>query len=551
MWKRNLFFIGVCLLGLAALGANLAPLPRPAAHRELPTVDIPPDLAELIARLDATFEQQWSAAGITPTGRADDLTLARRMSLALAGTIPSLEEIRLLEAQSPDHRAAWYLEGLLADRRTHDYLAERLARMLVGVEDGPFIIYRRRRFVSWLSDELRANRPYDQIIRQVLSDTGLWTDHPATNFITVTIKADQEKDPDAKQLAGRTARALLGIRMDCAECHDHPFDRWKQSDFEHLAAFFGQAKQSFAGIQDDASRSFELEGRKTGKMEPVPAAVPFQSELLPDDGTLRERLAVWVTHPANRAFARATVNRLWAVMFGRPLVEPIDGLNSSWGVPAAIDLLAADFAEHGYDLRRLIRAIALSAAFSRASAAVDDATADADPAAAAAWAAFPLVRLRPEQVVGSLLQASSLKTLDYQSHILVRVAKAGAQNDFIRSYGDAGSDEFALASGTIPQRLLMLNGQQVQERTKENFLFNASTQIAALAPDDARAVEAAYLAVLSRRPTAEESAHFEAELASQTRPAAEGAEPDRRSRNERLEDLCWTLLNSTEFSWNH
>jgi hypothetical protein len=160
----------------------------------------------------------------------------------------------------------------------------------------------------------------------------------------------------------------------------------------------------------------------------------------------------------------------------------------------------------------------------------------------ATWAVFPLTRLRPEQVVGSLLQATSLTTIDYESHILVRLARAGIRNDFIQQYGDAGADEFAAQGGTIPQRLLMMNGKQVFERTKEDAVFNAATRIAILAPDDAKAVETAYLAVLTRRPTPAEAAYFATELSDQN---------DSRDRNQRLEDLYWTLLNATEFSWNH
>jgi len=149
---------------------------------------------------------------------------------------------------------------------------------------------------------------------------------------------------------------------------------------------------------------------------------------------------------------------------------------------------------------------------------------------------------RPEQVVGGLLQAGSLETIDYESHIVTRTLRATRQNDFIREYGDAGDDEFTPANGTIPQRLLMMNGEQVRDRIKENPVANASTRIAILAPNDAKAVETAYLAALTRRPTADEAAHFAAVLADAN---------DDRSRNQRLEDIFWTLLNSTEFTWNH
>ncbi len=219
--------------------------------------------------------------------RADDLAIIRRLSLALTGTIPSLEEIRLLEAQPEPQRIVWWLDGLLADRRSSDYLAERFARAFVGVQDGPLIIYRRRRFVAWLADELSNNRPYDQIVRQMISASGLWTDHPATNFITVTIKPDQDTGPDAEDLAVRVSRTFLGIRMDCAQCHDHPFERWKQRDFQSLAAFFGQTEQTFRGIQDDALGKFAIENRKTGKLETVNPGVPLATDLLPATGTRR------------------------------------------------------------------------------------------------------------------------------------------------------------------------------------------------------------------------------------------------------------------------
>jgi hypothetical protein len=142
-------------------------------------------------------------------------------------------------------------------------------------------------------------------------------------------------------------------------------------------------------------------------------------------------------------------------------------------------------------------------------------------------------------VVGSVLQAASVTTLDSESHILVRLARLGSQNEFIQRYGDSGEDEFDGKGGTIPQRLLMMNGKVVHDNTHEN-LFNASTQIGWMAPDDAHAVEAAYLTVLTRRPSPAEAEHFEKFL----------ADPSLK-RSERLEDLCWALVNSTEFSWNH
>lgn len=543
MWLRNLVFALLCLAGLTALAATLAPLRKTRNDRSLRSENTEPaaayfDADDTIRRADQAFRSDWAKANMSPAPNADDLTLARRLTLGLIGTIPSLEEIRRWEAEPHETRTDRWLTAILSDRRCHDYLAERLARAFVGVQDGPFIIYRRRRFVAWLSDQLQANRPYDAIVRDLITDSGLWTDRPATNFVTVTVKPDEKDGPDEAELAARVSRAFLGVRLDCAECHDHPFQPWKQGDFQGLAAFFGQTKRNtFTGIAD-ADGEYAFLNQKTGEQQTVAPCVPFDGQLLPAEGSRRQKLAAWVTNPANRAFGRAVVNRLWAELFGRPLVEPIDDLGSAAELPVMIDILADDFVAHGYDLRRLIHVIARTEAFRLDSRGNDELTAEHE----AAWAAFPVTRLRPEQAIGGLVQSSSLTTIDYGSHILLRIARTGAQNDFIKRYGDLGEEEFAPQGGTIPQRLLMMNGDQLQGRIGPNVVTNASTRIAMLAPTDEKAVETAYLAVLTRRPSADEARYFVAQLSDKA---------DLRSRAERLEDLYWCLLNSTEFSWNH
>ena len=175
-----------------------------------------------------------------PGRAAPQLAVMRRLSLALCGTIPSLEEIRRFEARPASGRIDAWLGDLLRDRRCADYLAERFARAFVGTEDGPFLKFRRRRFVAWLSDAILENRPYDSVVRDLITDDGLWTDHPAVNFLAVTIDEKTER-PSPDRLAARVSRAFLGIRLEYAQCHDHPFQPWKQADFHGLAAFFGRS----------------------------------------------------------------------------------------------------------------------------------------------------------------------------------------------------------------------------------------------------------------------------------------------------------------------
>jgi hypothetical protein len=555
MWKRNLLFLALVLGAVATVWANLLPprLAPPAIGAMLtstskslagagaPGDPLPGETARpsegvIVGQVDEAFRGEWSSRGIVAAPRASELAVLRRLTLALTGTIPSLEEIRRFEARPEGRRLGPALAELLRDRRFADYFAERLARVYVGIEKGPFLLFRRHRFVAWLSDELTRDRPYDALVRDLIAGEGIWTDRPEVNFVSVTFDPEVKR-PDPERLAARVARAFLGVRLDCAQCHDHPFQHWKRQDFQGLAAFFGEVHNSMRGFRDDGKSVYTVADRKTGKSETVTPRVPFLPGCLPpkEAGSPRVRLARWVTDPANGNFSRATVNRVWALLVGRPLVGPVDDLTGIDDPPPALRLLADDFVAHGYDLKRLIRVIAATRVYRLDSAMEPEPT----EAHEAAWAVYPLSRLRPEQVVGAVLQAASLETINDDSHIVVKLLTGIDENKFVHRYGDNGEDAFDSEAGTIPQRLLLMNGTLVDNKTKAD-LFNASRRIAMQAPGDRAAVELAYLTILTRRPTAEESAHFTAKL------AGAGGE-----RNPRVTDLCWTLINATEFSWNH
>jgi hypothetical protein len=283
----------------------------------------------------------------------------------------------------------------------------------------------------------------------MIAERGLNTDRPAVNFIAAAYDPDKQ-ELDREKLAIRVSRAFLGLRIDCAQCHDHFLEpSWKQSDLQALEAFFGQTRQVVTNISDGEGE-YRYEDRVNGGTREIAPAVPFLPELLPADGTRRERLAAWVTDPRNVHFARATVNRVWATLTGRPLMKRVEAQSLAEPVPPALDLLAADFAAHGHDLRRLVQLIAATEVFRLDSAAPFEITDEHE----AAWAVFPLTRLRPEQVIGAASQAAALKTIDQRSHVFTRLIRYFQERDFVRRYGDADDDEFATAHGTIPQRLL-------------------------------------------------------------------------------------------------
>lgn len=507
-----------------------------AAQAVLPVVQV----------VDKAMRELWEQEGLRPAAPAGELTILRRLSLALHGTVPSLEEIRQFEADTHPDRLPRWIEEMLRDSRFADYFAERLTRVFVGVQREPFLIFRRDLFKSWMSDQLRRNRPYDQMVWEMIAQPGLWTGEPATNFITHGVI---DKEPNPAKLTGRTVRAVLGQRIDCAECHNHPFANWKQRDFQGLAAFYGQVKLSPFGVEDDPKRRFRVTDRNTLEEQVIEPAVPFGEDWLTTRETFRQSLADWCINSENRRFSRAAVNRVWGLLFGKawsegaPYQVSVDDLpdpeEETSATPLVLDILAEDFVAHGYDLRRLMRVILSTEAFRMDSRAeiVDDQELQRH---LDHWAVFPLTRLRPEQVVGAMLQAASIKTIDQNAALITRTVRLLREADFVREYGDLGENELEERSGTVPQALLRMNGKLAAEATEPNP-FNATPRLAIASGSPERLLENCYLVTLTRRPLDEERSYFLGLWQETT------TRPDSR----RVQDLQWILFNSPEFSWNH
>ncbi len=502
--------------------------------------------AATVAAIDRLLAERRSVAGVEAAAAADNLTILRRLWLALAGTIPSLEEIRSFEADGAPGAVDRALATLLADRRSAEALARRLASPLVGDEKGEFIVFRRDRFTTWLADQIAANRPWDQTVREMVSARGLWTDTPAVNFIT---QAAANGVIDADKLAGRVSRVFLGARLDCAQCHDHPFAAWKQGEFEGLAASFAQAKLSPVGVEDDPARVHRIDRTSvaalatamTGAGRNVPPRVPFGAEWLGSGGTHRENLAAWVIHTDNRRFDRAIANRMWSILFGKAWHEPVDDIPDPGPTSSPddlLDLLADDFREHGRDLRRLIGVIAATEAFRFASTHPDLESAEGAARVKAAWGAFPLTRLTPEQMIGAMAATTSLQTIERDSHVLTRTIRFFRETDFLREYGQVVDSQGGSLPATIPQALVQMNGKLAREMVEANVV-TATGRIAGMAHDDVARLEVAFLVALTRRPASEER-----ELLLPLLTLAE-------TKGRGLEDVMWTLFNCPEFSWNH
>lgn len=486
---------------------------------------------EIVTQVDRAFAEAWKRQGLAAARPVEDLQLARRLWLALVGTIPSLEEIRLLEAQPAPARLSWSLDRLLAERRSAEYLAERIARYSIGTRWEPPAVFRRDMFVAWLADQLERGAPYDAMVRAMIASDGHANDTPAVNFLTSTCDVTNFAGPVPEKVAGRVAQAFVGVNLECAECHDHPFDSWTQDDFRSLAAFFERTSASFAGLGDNRAAS--------ARGVTDPRAI-YQPEILPAAGPPRTRLAAWVTDPDNRSFARTTVNRFWAILCGKPLVGSFAELDFTGPYVAVLDLLAADFVQHGHSIDRLLRVIAQTRAFALTSADIGQVDSPASPAPSESLALFPLTPLRPEQLAQAIVQAGSLETRAGRVPLRSRFAALVRAQQFIGQFGDAGAMEFGESSSSVGRKLLLMNGDLVDWVTTPGPA-TACVYLAAMAPGDLAALETVFLTTVTRRPTERETATL--------LPLLRGTRDQARSR--RVGNIAWALINSTEFSWNH
>lgn len=556
---------------------SIEQIPRPAAPVNTQSQQ---QVSESVSRVNEWLREHWAESGVEPADLADDLTVFRRLSLALFGRIPSLEEVTAFRLDRRDDRLERWLNRMLQDRAYGDYFGDRMVRMLTGIEEGLVFVFRRDRMRNWMSDSLMADKPWSQITQECIAADGLWTSRPSANFLTAAW-IDGEGF-DVNMLAGRTVRSFLGQRIDCAQCHDHFFAEWTQQNFEGLAAFYGQTQLTFSGVVDrpqldgfpaeyriiDVGTMDDMKVDDETMAEPeavkppgriIQPEVPFHPEWMATEGSRRQQLASWVVHSDNRRFERAIANRTWGLMFGRAWFDPVDDLPNPplEGEPLdLLDILGEEYRRHDESLKSLIQIIALSDAF-RLKSEAPKADGETFQKMDLVWAKFPLVRLRPEQMIGAMFQAGRVKTIDQQSNVFQRFARSTSEADFLKEYGDETEDELIQQSGTIPQALLRMNGSFTRDMTKAGLL-TAVGQLVDFSPDDTTLVQNCFLACLTRMPDAQEREWFVNQLRDEQKERDQPAGQDsianervqKETRNEITSDLFWVLFNSPGFSWN-
>jgi hypothetical protein len=388
----------------------------------------------------------------------------------------------------------------------------------------------------WVRDAFRDNMPFDQFARDIVTGSGeTYRDGPANFYRALATPIEQSK---------AISQLFLGVRIDCAQCHHHPNERWGQDDFYSMAAFFARVRRKGASEFEQvvyAGPDGEVKHPKTDAVmppRPLGGAVPE----IPDDEDRREHLARWMTSPENPYFARTIVNRAWALLMGRGIVEPVDDMrvtNPATNEPL-LDALAKDFVAHGYDQKHLLRTIAASAAYQRSSKATKNNAKDTHN-----YSRFYVKRLIGEVLLDAVGQVTGVPE-KFNGHPATTRAIQMWDNKLPVEFLDVFGKPSRLsvcecdrpADGSVTQVLHLMNSTAIQSRLTKDDGTTARLEKSMLTPE--AIVEELYLTVYNRQPKPDE--------AKAARAAFDRAGATRRAA---IEDLLWVLLNSPEFIFNH
>jgi hypothetical protein len=505
LWIGALVLVGAC----PALNAD----PPPPA----------PDPATLAARIDLHIDARLAAEKIPPAPLTDDAEFVRRIYLDLTGRIPSVAQVRrFLQDRAPDKRQR-LISKLLNSGAYVQHFAHvwRAALLPDNVGQNPNA---SAGFETWLRKRLAENTPYDQMVREIIQPEG-----PGAFFQT------RENKPE--NLAAATSRLFLGVKLECAQCHKHPFARWSREQFWGLAAFYSGLPQR---RQNGLAR---VEPRPTGRDIKIPGTEKVvQARFL--DGKEprwaegmdpRTTLADWVTAADNPYFARAVVNRLWAYFFGVGLVDPVDELGDENPAshPELLDALARQFVAHRFDLKFLLQAIVNSQTYQRTSRVSHPGQEEPRK-----FARMALRGMTAEQFFDSLAQATG-----HQESAGPNRGRPGGlrgRTEFLTKFANPGgkSTDFRLS---ILQALALMNGRLVTDATDLDDSQTLAAVLDAPFMDNAQRIETLFLATLGRPPAPQEAGRF-------SKYVNGGGDGNSRKA---LADLFWALLNSGEFILNH
>lgn len=488
--------------------------------------------------IDELVVAKWKKLGLHPSPICDDPTYLRRVTVDLCGRLPTPEEVRAFLADTSADKRTKAVDRLLATSDYPAFFAMRWGTILrnsnlAGSTQAAYA------FQNWIKDLIARNRPYDELVRGVIAAAGEWQDAPAINWYW------QSRDDQLHQVTADTAQVFLGIRMQCARCHHHPYEKWGQDDYYGLAGFFTRLGRKSFG---EPPPYFSSPRVTTGERNPLTGQVPEPKYLSAEVAKFtpeqdpRHGLVDWMVKPENPYFSKVLVNRLWGHFLGRGLVDQIDDMRETNppSNPELLNALAKDFVDHKFDMQHMIRQIVTSQVYQ-----LDSLPTDANKYDQQNYARFYGRRMIAEvfhdavcQATGSKARfdnmASSARAIDlphegFGSYFL---------DTFDRPRRVTGCECERSSNATLGQVLLLANSDEI-----ENKIADGNGHIAALVKEkksDQECIEDIYLATLGRMPQPAEMTKTSTYLTKFS-----------DNRQQALEDVLWSLLNSKEFMFNH
>jgi hypothetical protein len=465
--------------------------------------------ARVAARLDELFAAHWKAKKVTPTALSDDAEFHRRVWLDIAGRIPPIDEVRDFLDDPAANKRVQLIDRLVQRNLFASHWGRVWRNVLVPPgQNDPF----RQNFgpsaEAWFRTQLQNRAPYDQMVRSLLLP------EQARGNGRLFDAINQNKP---ENLAAAASRLFLGVKIECAQCHDHPFAKWKRQQFWEFAAFFAP------------NNARQITIPSTGKT----AEARFLDGKAPPDGDGRTVLVDWLASAENPYFARAAVNRVWEYLCGTGFVEPIEEFHEENPPHCAdmLDELSAQFVAHKFDLSFLVRTILLTRVYQFTSKQSHDSQTERT-----VFARMPLRGLMADQVLDNLGQVLGHPVPDSRTDPTGFFTQ---RSEFLALF--ASTEKRTDAQTTILQALSLMNGQVVTDLTSLKPGHNIQAIAEANEPTS-RKIDELYMMTLSRRPSAPERDR----LVKYVDQGGSGGNP-----KQALTDVFWALLNSTEFAVNH
>ncbi len=490
------------------------------------------------AEIDRLLQLSWQRDGITPAPMSNDAEFCRRVWLDLSGVAPPVAAVRRFLSDPGADKRSELIDRLLRSPRHAGHMASRWIDILLpaDVQVQPESRENIAALHDWLQQQFMKNIPYDYFVGEFLTAGGAGNSGPAIFYTSHAL--------EPQKLASASSRIFMGIQLQCAQCHNHPTDRWTQEDFWQYAAFFGQLQRTDSRMGRDTI----IEDRPGGEvmwpdsdrvMSPRYPGIDQAPEKDPTDNR-RRQLTIWMASRDNPYFARAAVNRVWAHLFGRGLVDPVDAMDvdNRPSHPELLDFLAEFLVQQRFDLRAVYAAVARSNAYGRTSRVSGDHRPPPE-----AFAVMNVKTLTPRQYYDSLQQnvfrqsAVSAGTLVAGTLVAGDQASAGAarREQFLQRMRATDASPRDYPHGVV-QALGLMNGPEITIATSEQ---QSALLGAVEAPffDQPQRIETLFLATLSREPTPREREQVAALLT----PAQSS-----QQRRAALGDLLWVLLNTAE-----